>query len=115
MSLRTMLTRAITIITPGVTTSAAGDQKEDWHAATTRVQMAWINPLRGREDNQHLTDAVTAEWEVILPPTDPITARDRISYDGRLLQITSAPERKYSPRGPNHLVVRATQYNGYRP
>jgi head-tail adaptor len=112
MSLGSLMRRTVTVVTPGIRITAAGDTAEDWTTATRRTTSAWISPDRGRETNRALRDTITAEWTLIVGPLTPITAHDRVEYQGRTFQVTAHPEDQYSPRGPHHTTVTLTEWRG---
>jgi len=101
------LRHRVTIQRYTVTQNDYGEEVESWTTHATR--WAAVEPLTGREyfDAQQMTAEVSLRVRVRHDSTtEALTARDRISHDGRTLEIVSPPMRIKERGKEIHLMCR---------
>jgi head-tail adaptor len=98
------MVRDVDILTAGTRTDVYGDSQPDWTTPTTVTVKGWlawsssIEVLDGR-------DATSSTLTLTVPAGTPITARDRVSIDGRIYEINGEPMPAWTPRGEHHIEM----------
>lgn len=103
-----LLTRNVTIQTASTTVDRYNNTILDWTAPTETPAKAWIAQLKkrsfGAEDFTQ-RDAVTTSLIAFFSPDTPITAYDRVVFDGAAYDVDGAPDIAWTPAGAHHIEV----------
>jgi hypothetical protein len=100
-----LLPHTVTVVHPLVTTDSYNDQKYDYGAAATRVDITgWIQQDTRAAVAENGGDPLTGGWLLMTNSTEP-SGRDRIEWDGRVFSTAGEPAPVCTPAGLHHLEV----------
>lgn len=102
MPLANLLTRTVTILTPGTTTDRYNNIVADWTAPTERSARAWFAQQTSTEDHTQ-RDAQVTEGTATFAPDVGLSASDRVVVDGATYEVVGVPNVAWTPRGPHHV------------
>lgn len=104
MSLATLMSRTVTIVTPGVRVDAYSDNQPDWTTATSVATVGWLAQTSTLEDLDG-RNATSSLFSLTLPAGTAIFNKDRVVIDGVTYEVDGSPTSAHTPAGEHHLEV----------
>lgn len=111
MSLASLLTRSVTILTPGTTTDRYHNDVLDWASATEASAKAWVSQASAAEDHDH-RDATVTTLAATFAADAPLTPQSRVVVDGQTYEVVGVPNVAYTPRGAHHTECQLRAVTG---
>lgn len=102
MSLATLMSRAVTIVTPTTRTDDYGDTQSEWVGAATVVTVGWLAQSSSVEDLDG-RNGTSTQYSLTLPAGTTITNKHRVIIDGVTYEVAAAPIKAHTPAGEHHV------------
>lgn len=104
--------RTVTVTNPAVVAGPGSSTELDYDAGTTTTLRGWLHQLTEDELQSATRDAAIATHVLRVPTSAPITARSRVTVDGRPYDVIGPPGEAWTPRGEHHLRVSLRSVDG---
>lgn len=107
-----LLTQRISVLSPRMSVSRAGDPVEDWSSPhVSHVVPGWVQPRSSSEDVA-MRDGRGQAGRLYTTADAPITSGSRVVADGRAWEVVGPPRHVRTPEGRHHVEADVRWWEG---